>query len=215
MADNQHFYGFRWRRNMTQSGSGAPKPIRVRFASAFAPTANGNGVNLRVGDPVSLLSTGYAGVAVGSEGTQLGIYGILVGFGPRWDGAQMQFTDKYVSGTTYGTILDRESVGWVIPVQDQVFEIDCDDKVTATTRAGYLAFVGENCDHRLPSDTTNSADPKVDPYLDISSHATTNTLQWRIVDLSDRIDVDYSGSNVPLLVTCNRVQMAPHNTTGI
>jgi len=38
---------------------------------------------------------------------------------------------------------------------------------------------------------------------------------WRIVNTSFRVNVDYTGLYVPLLVTGNLVQQAPYQTTGV
>ncbi len=99
----------------------------------------------------------------------------------------------------------------VYPAAKQVFEIDVDDVVTATTEAGYMAFVGENCDHRL----TAGSEPKSNCLLDISTHVTT-TAQWRIVGVSPIVsNADFSGAYVRMLVTVNETQEAPYVTAGI
>lgn len=214
MADNTHEYGFRWVH--TENGAASPPLQRVRLATAYQPTANGTNVDLHPGDPIQILSTGYGSLCVGAEGTQSVIYGIAAGFSPEFDGTVMQPRNKHTGGSgAYGTNLERTNYVWVIPVVGQVFEIDCDDNTTATTEAAYLAFIGENADMRLPSDTTNTNDPKADPFLYITSHNTTSTLQCRIVDLAPRVNTDYSGKNVKLRVTFNKVQQAPYNTTGV
>ena len=216
MADNAREYGFRWVRNL--QGNSAPKPQRLRIATGYQPIVTGpTNVDLHAGDPVTLLSTGYAQIGVGSEGTQTAIYGVAVGFGPSYNAAWggMMPMNKYPGGTAYSTLLERQSFVWVVPVVGQLFEIDCDDAVTFTTEATYLAAIGENCDFVLTADTTNANDPKATPQLDISTHNTTNTLQCRIEDLSPRVNQDYSGNYVKLQVTFNKVQQAPYNTTGV
>jgi len=214
MADNTNRYGFRWRKSI--NGAGQPKPIRYRLASGLQPTAGGTNVDFHVGDPVKILSTGYADMAVGSEGTQTAIYGIAVGFSPEYDGVTMQPRNKHTGGQgAYGTNYERENYVWVVPAEGQIFEVDCDDNTTATTYAAYLAFIGENADMVLSADTTNSNDPKANPKLDISSHATTSTLQWRILDIGQTLEnADFSGNYVKLLVTINKTAQAPFQTTG-
>lgn len=213
MANNNHSYGFRWVRSI--SGKPQPDVVRVPIASGLAPTAGGTGVGLHVGDPIQVLSTGYGTLAVGSEGTQTFIFGVIHSFEPVFDGSVMQPTNKFISGSgVYSTNFSRQSFMNVIPVVDQIFEIDCDENTTATTYAAYLAFFGENTDHVLVADTTNASDPKADPKLDISLHNTT-ALQWRILDVSRKVYQDYSGTNVSLQVTCNKVQQAPYQTTGV
>ena len=213
MADNSREYGFRWVRG--ELGQTTMPVQRLRIASGYQPAAGGTNVDLHVGDPVQIAATGTATISIGSEGTQSLIYGICVGFGPRYDGAVMQPTNKYTGGTTYSTLLERQSYVWVVPVAGQIFEIDCDDNVTATTEAGYYAFIGENTDMVLTADTTNASDPKATPQLDISLHNTT-ALQWRIVDIAPRVNQDFSGNYVKLRVQINgKVQQAPYNTTGV
>lgn len=213
MADNTREYGFRWIKG--EYGQVNPPIQRVRLATAYQPAAGGTSVDLHPGDPMQILSTGYGGIAVGSEGTQSIIYGICAGFSPEFDGTVMQPRNKHIGGSgAYSTNLERQNFVYVIPVAGQVFEIDCDDATTATTEAAYLALIGENTDMVLTADTTNANDPKATPQLDISLHNTT-ALQWRIVDIAPRVNTDYSGNYVKLRVTCNKVQQAPFNTTGV
>lgn len=213
-TDNRHRYGFRWVGSF--SGKDKPEPKRVPIASAYAPTAGGTNVGLHVGDPIQIASTGYGTICVGSEGTQSIIYGIIDGFEPVFDGSVMQPRNFFPNGGgVYSTNYSRQTFALVIPVVDQIFAIDVDDKTTFTTYATYLASWGENADMVLVADTSNAADPKADPKLDISSHNTTNTLQWRIIHEERNVYQDYGGSNVSLLVTCNKVQQAPYNTTGV
>lgn len=213
MADNAHEYGFRWVRH--EFGSDNPPIQRIRLASAYQPAAGGTNVDLHVGDPVQIASTGTATICVGDEGTQSQIYGICVGFSPEYDGTVMQPRNKHIGGSgAYSTNLERQNFVLVIPVVGQMFEIDMFDNTTATTEAAYYAFIGENADMKLTADTTNANDPKADPTLDIATHATTSTLQWRIWDISPRVNHDFTGKNVKLRVVCNKVQQAPFNTTG-
>lgn len=214
MANNPHSYGLRWVRSL--SGKPQPDMVRVPIASGYAPTVGGTGVGLHVGDPIQIASTGYGTICVGSEGTQSIIYGVIHSFDPIFDGSVMQPRNFFASGSgVYSTNYSRQSWMNVIPVVDQVFEVDCDENTTAILYATYLSYFGENADMILVADTTNAADPKADPKLDISSHNTTNTLQWRILDVSRKVYQDYSGTNVSLQVTCNKVQQAPYNTTGV
>lgn len=213
MADNTREYGFRWVKG--EFGQVSPPVQRVRLASAYQPAAGGTNVDLHVGDPVQIASTGTATIAIGSEGTQSLIYGICCGFSPEFDGTVMQPRNKHTGGSgAYSTNLERQNFVYVIPVVGQVFEIDCDDAVTATTEAGYYAFIGENTDMVLTADTTNANDPKATPQLDISLHNTT-ALQWRIVDIAPRVNQDFSGNYVKLRVVCNKLQQVPGTTTGV
>jgi hypothetical protein len=214
MADNTYEYGFRWVKG--ELGQAAPPIQRIRLATAYQPAAGGTNVDLHPGDPVQILSTGYGGICVGSEGTQSIIYGIYVGQGPEFDGTVMQPRNKHIGGSgAYGTNLERMTYAYVIPVAGQVFEIACDDSSTFTTEATYLASIGENADFVLVADTTNANDPKATPKLDISTHNTSSALQCRIVDIAPRVNTDFTGLNVNLRVTFNKVQQAPYNTTGV
>lgn len=214
MADNAREYGFRWVRS--ELGQGNMPVQRVRLASAYQPAAGGTNVDLHPGDPMQIASTGTGTIGIGSEGTQSIIYGICAGFSPEYDGSVMQPRNKHTGGSgAYSTNLERQNFVYVIPVVGQVFEIDCDDNTTATTEQAFYAFIGENADMVLTADTTNANDPKATPQLDISTHNTTSTLQWRIVDISPRVNTDYTGNYVKLRVTCNKVQPAPFNTTGV
>lgn len=213
MADNAREYGFRWVKS--SMGHVSPPVQKLRLASAYQPAAGGTSVDLHVGDPVQVLSTGTGGIAVGSEGTQSVIYGICAGFSPEYDGTVMQPRNKHIGGSgAYSTNLERQNYVIVIPVVGQIFEIDCDDASTATTEAAYYALIGENTDMILAADVTNANDPKATPQLDISLHNTT-ALQWRIEDLAPRVNTDYSGNYVKVRVSCNKPQQAPYFTTGV
>lgn len=214
MADNTRKYGFRWVKSIT-GDSDCPPLVKVPLASGYAPTVGGTGVNLNPGDPIQIASTGYGTICVGSEGTQSVIYGIIAGFSPEYDGSVMQPRDKHISGSgAYGTNYERQNFMWVIPAMGQIFECDTDEVSAAyDTYAEMLAFIGENVDMILTADTTTS---RATPQLDISSHAVTSTLQWRIEGISDsQQNTDFSGAYVKLLVSVNKGQQTPYNTTGV
>ena len=213
MADNPLPYGIRW--VGSQVGVSAPKPFRVRLASGLAPTVGGTAVNLRPGDPMIQLSTGYWGVGIGSEGSVSRIGGILCNVGPVFDGTQMSPINRFVSGSgVYSTNFDRMTYAWVYPADGQIFEMCCDDKTTFTTEATYLAAIGENCDMILAADTSNANDTSIKSLLDISSHHVSSAVQWRLLDLSPRINEDYTGLYVQYKVTVAQTQSAPYYVTG-
>ena len=85
-----------------------------------------------------------------------------------------------------------------------MWRIIVNDATTATTEAAYQALVGENCSH---IHTAASGGLALTPKLNISTHATTATLDWRIIGIPDRTSQDFSGANVDLEVVCNRPQM--------
>lgn len=217
MADNPRKYGFRWVKSLTGRAD-SPPMVKYPLASGYAPTVGGTGVNLHAGDPMQILSTGYAGICIGTEGTQSRLYGVIAGFSPEWDGSLMQPRDKHISGSgAYSTNFERQNFVYLIPFAGQLFELDCDDAVTATTYAAYLAFIGENCDMVLAADTTNAGDPRVTSQIDIATHAAaTATLQLRLEGISDTLENrDFSGNYVKLYVSANVTQQAPYYTTGV
>jgi hypothetical protein len=212
MADNRHLYGFRWSRSY--NASAIPGPVEwVRLATAYnGSITGGSAIDTNVGDPMVGLSTGYFAHAAGSETTAVAAYGIVVGIGKVWDGSLMQSVNRVVnSGGAYGTNLTRQTKIAVVPVDQGYWEIDCDDKTTATDLAGYLALKGENTNHVL----TTGSEPLANPLLDISLHNTT-ALLWRIVDVSDTIENrDLSGLYTKLIVKANVAQMSWSSSTGI
>lgn len=215
MADNPRQYGFRFFKSIT--GLPNPKPIPRAIASAYQPAVGATGVNLNAGDPVLLTTTGTIIKAIGTEGTQSQIGGIIIGFGPMYQAGAMLPSNKYPAPITYGTIRDRESIAYVVPAMGSIFEVDCNAVLSgATSYFDYRALIGENADMILTADTTDANNPKMTPQLNISTHAGTGTLQWRIEGVSPTLmNQDYSGNYVKMLVSVNVTQQAPVQTTGI
>ena len=207
---NARYYGFRWYRN-TQ-GNCQPKPELCRIASGYQASPGGTNVDLNIGDPVKRISTGFVDIVSGTEGTPEDIYGIIIAVNPYFTGDRMQPTSVLPGGTTYvGN--ERQSTVLVCPAAGQLFACDVNDNTTATSEDAYRDFIGENVDHVLEADANTE---KAEPRLNISTHATTNTLQWRIVNLSANESVqDYSQENVELIVQVNRSQEAPYIRDGV
>lgn len=208
MANNVHFYGFRFV-GYGGNASDQPRIIEMPIVSGLQPQGAGAvSVDLRIGDPVKQLSTGGIDLAAAGDN----IFGVVLGFTPVWDGTKMVPRSKWPGATSYGTGLtpiERQTRARIVLAANAMFEIDCDDATTATTEQAYLALVGENCDHILPTDVTDTSNPKADPFLDISTHATA-TFGWRIMGISKRMEnKDFSGLNVKLIVTANELQTAP------
>lgn len=201
MANTQK-YGFR----LVASRGIAPKPEPFRVASAYSGSEGGITIDLNVGDPVKMLSTGY--VAHADAGDL--ILGVVAGIGPLLSTSlRCPWDTKLPAGTVQAS--PNEPVIYVQPAANALFEVDCDDAVTATTYAGYVAFIGENCDH---SWSGVSATAKGWPMLDISDHKAASA-GWRIVDIQKRIDQDYASVYVKLIVTANEVFQAPYYTSGV
>lgn len=213
MTDNNKGYGgFKWVRS--HFGYSPPSTVACRVASAYSGAINGGStIDINIGDPVRWVSTGTVAHAAGNEAAGNNgqdIYGVVVGVMPYYDGTRMVPGFRLPAATTYGSVLERQSFVLVYPVAGQIFEIDVDDIVTATTEAGYIDLIGNNADHRL----TTGSEPKTNCLLDIST-AGTATAQWRIVDIAKtRANQDFSGAYVKLWVTCNETQIAPFVTTG-
>ena len=214
MADNAKGHpGFKWVRAIN-GGKDMPAPSKVPVASAYQGAINGgSSIDINIGDPVRRLSTGYWAVADGSEGAAAGVTvgGIVVGIAPYFDGTSMVPGNRLPGATTYGTNFERQSFIYVVPANAGYWAIDCDDKVTATTYAAYLAFLGENADHVL----TTGSEPKSNCLLDISDHKTA-TAQWRIEEISGSAkNQDFSGLYVELIVRINEGQQPEFTATGI
>lgn len=211
MADNVHKYGIRW--SISANGGKTPQPIRFTIADAYQAKADNTttSVDLNIGDPVKLLVDGTVALM---NTTDLG-WGVIIGFEPYWNGSVMQPTNRLPGGTTGGGILARKSAALVVPLSAGYWEIDCDDKVTATTEAAYQLLIGGNYNHTCVGDTTNASQPKADPMLDISALNTT-ALTFRLAYISTTAaNQDFSGSYVKVIVRANAVQEAPFYTTGL
>jgi hypothetical protein len=203
MADNIQRYGFR---PFTTPGSQGIIPVEVAFvasAAAFNVTSGAQGVGLRPGDVVKRVNDGSVTLCEGTETSKSTPYGVVVGILPFYNATKgvMDYGSYLPSGTTY-TIASRQSRILVTPFEAcPMWECDCDDNSTATTLAGYEAFVGENVDF---INKGASGETKANPRLDISSHATTNTLNFRIREVSrTRENADFTGNYVKLIVSAN------------
>lgn len=216
MADNRQEYGFRWS-VAANGGRPMPAPMEMIVPTLTSFDVNGGASNVALGpgDPVILLSTGGVDLCDGAEGAggALAPYGIVVGVGPYWDGTKMVRGSTLPSDTAYGTILERQSKVYVVPIQAGIWELDCDDATTATTEAAYQAFIGENVNYIFDTTSTNT---RATPRIDISTHNTTNTLVLNIVGISPtKNNQDFSGNYVKLLVRANVVQLVSAGVTGV
>lgn len=212
MADNTHFYGFRpYQGNHKGGGTCHPKTVRCTVATGYTGQDDGSGFNvdLNIGDPVKLVSTGTIALANGGDA----VFGVIAGFDYYWDGDVMRPTNKLPAAHAWGTDEGRRPYVHVIPVNACLWEVDVDDSTTFTTKATYQAGVYENVDHTCAGDSATS---KAEPRLDISGHATTASLGWRIEAISqNQANADFSGANVKLIVSCNVSQDSGQAATTI
>lgn len=206
MADNAALYGFSW--VGSDFGSGMPAPMYFPVASAYQASPGGVSVDLNIGDPVKKVNDGTLALCAAGDA----VFGIVCDIAPYYDGAKMARANRLPGGTTYGSNLERQSKIGIILAAGNIFECVCDDNTTATTQATFTGYIGENVDITI---NQVSGSTLATPRLDISTHATTNNVVWRIRGLSKRNNIDYTGNYVPLLVTGNVVQQAPFQTTGV
>jgi hypothetical protein len=192
MADNKAKYGFRF--HSTRSGSSQPN---VRACPVATSYDSGNSTNINAGDVVKLLDDGTVALAAAGD---TNLFGVVAGIQQYWDGSKMVVNTYLPNITAYGTVYERESRILVIPFNDAIFEVDCDDAVTATTYAGYRTLVNLNCDLSVSANATTG---KANYRLDISDNK-TGSAQFRIWDISPTAqNVDFSGNYVKLLVVAN------------
>jgi hypothetical protein len=123
---------------------------------------------------------------------------------------------SYLPGaTSYTNEVDRTSL-IVLPFANNIWEVDVDDAVTATTLAAYRLLVGLNADMIYTTDVTNADKPRARPELDISTAATTAALDFRIIGVSKTAEnVDFSGTGVKLLVQLNLGSDPNLGTSGV
>jgi hypothetical protein len=193
MADNVSLYGFRFIRQV--SGRDSYSQIERSVADAYQAAPGAVNVDLNIGDPIKQLADGTVALAVANEEI-LGFFNGCLYF----DGTKMRYGNKLPGGTTGGGNRERLSKVFLIPSAHNVFEVDCDDAVTATTEALYEALIGENADLSINADSTTK---QARPLLDVSDRKTA-TAQFRIVGISKTVqNRDFSGARVKLEVVVN------------
>lgn len=208
MSDNPSMYGLRWQGEL---GSGQTcHTIRCFAATAYQAAPGGVNCDLRKGDVVKRVSDGSIAMAAAGDTP----FGVIDAIGKYYDatlGAKT-YGASLPGGNAWGTITDRRPEIWVIPVANQIFEADCDDNTTATTEATYLTYEGENVDL---TNNQVAGSTLISPRIDISTHAVTNTLTWRILGIANRFEQDPSGAFYKLLITANLAQQAPYTILGV
>ena len=213
MADNPVKYGFRLARMRSVYAHDGQEEAFCISAATFAG-GSATAASLRPGDPIVRLTSGAVNVAPGTDGTPGDVLGIVVGIkqylDPSFANAVTARGNAIPYSTAYGTNLTLQSKLMYIPAEAAVWRIQVNDATTATTEAAYQAFIGENCSH---IHTAASGGLSLLPKLNISTHAATAALDWRIVGIPDPSMQDFSGANVELEVICNRPQSFTGATT--
>lgn len=190
---NTTLRGCRWAYSL--NGAKAP-PIR------WLHVATGYGTLLVEGDALKFAADGLNRAAAGDTL----ICGIMTG-ARYWDGTFYKHSRYVPASTSYGTNLARQTMVSFIPPLGQVFEVDADDGVTATTEAAYKALINENADLIVESVTGNISGMA----LDISDHKTA-TAQCRIVGIKKTPNTDFASSRVKLFVQINESEDPAFNT---
>jgi|ERR1044071_4206444 hypothetical protein len=201
MADNRRKYGFRFYASM--AGVGRTSGIEGMVTSGYqgnvgSPATN---VGVSIGDPVAMNAAGNFELAEDTAATSDRFFGVVVGIiNARVDSNGKARPVSYLPGAvTWTNEVDRTRL-IVLPFGRDLWEVDVDDNVTATTLAAYRALKGLNCEFRYRVDTTDANRPRADPVLDIST-AATGANDFRIMDVSKtQENQDFSGANVKLIV---------------
>lgn len=224
---NPHIYGFRFHRSF--SGADTPQIFTYPIASAYAPNtgddgAGGTACNLNIGDPVQLLNDGTVrlaqpGQATGGTDIDDRVFGIVAGF-PRVRISGAQRPNGFLtSGTTY-TGDDQQTLVSIIPVHDNIFEIDTATAGGASldSKSEWQGTIGGVAQFSYTVLTSGIGAPKANPMLVNAgiSHAADVVDQLRIVGLGKRFDtLDPTLANVTLQVIFNMQQIFPTSFTNI
>lgn len=219
---NPHRYGFRFVRSL--GGSDTPQIFTYPIATAYAPTTvvgAGTACNLNIGDPVKLLEDGtiqlvqtaqdVSGADADSDDYA---FGVIVGFPRVIVGGFPRPGSFYTSGTAYtgGISSDNAPLAAVIPVHNNIFEIDADTAPTVATLAGAMALVGGVGTMVYSVLTAGTGQPKANPLLDVSTVVSggTDQLQLLVVGLGKAAyTCDFTSANVPFQVMWQNQQLLP------
>jgi hypothetical protein len=195
--------GFRFKR--MKSGGHQYQPMR-------GPVTTNNSTGIFFGDAVKRTSAGDFVVAAAGDA----IAGFCCGV------EQYQGTDGVLrkgglflpASTTYsgGLGSDTQSVIRIVPALGALFEVDA-NAATVTTLANWMAMIGENVDLAAGAGG-NTTTGMSSMTVASAGHATTNTLAFRIEDVSQRFDNDPATVNFKLLVSVNLCQDVPYVILG-
>lgn len=192
MANNNAPFGFQVERNI--QGASA------NFAINSYRISTANTHSFGVGDPVTLLSTGYIDRSVATDSP---IQGIFLGcqyydtLQARW-----QFQPAWQAPTTSVAPV----IAMVMDDRSQVLKVQSSGAVITQASVGLNAtFTGGGAPNTLTGISTAA--------LDATSLSTTNTLPFRVVGLSEQAGNDNTASYNLVEV----IMIAPglNNTTGI
>lgn len=201
MANRPNAGGFRWVYNKYAPEANSPPRVKLPIASAY-------GTSIPKGHPVKVIDGNVEAAAPGDA-----VYGVMDGMAQVYNATEGTVAPaaSYVATVTWGTVLSRQSLAYVIPVRGQIFRATCDDAVTATTQALYEDTVQENVEWVAGSATGDQSGA----LLDISTNNTTNTLSVRIENVPDKEMTDFAAAGVELEVSFNLIQdTASGDTTG-
>jgi len=190
------------------------RPVKHLTGAPYNGQANiyfvPSGTNVFVGDPVKLVTggqsvTGYDQVTKATAGAA--VVGVVVGvINPKMDpltgamtaGSIALDTPQYVASATGGYVLVCDS-------PDMLFEVEA---VTGSNAVYSFAAanVGKNADLATVAGSTTTGTSAA--ALDMSTAATTATLQWRIMSPIQRVDNDTTGNSTKVLVKVNNHQLS-------
>lgn len=219
---NPHRYGFRFVRSI--GGGDTPQIFTFPIASAYQPATiigAGTSVNLNIGDPVRLLEDGTIALVQTAQDVSGAdadsddyAWGVIVGFPRVIVGGFPRPGSFYTGGTTYtgGISSDSAPLAAVIPVHNNIFEIDADTAPTVQTLAGAMALVGGVGTMVYSVLTAGTGQPKANPLLDVSTVVSggTDQLQLLVIGLGkSAYTCDFTSANVPFQVMWQSQQLLP------
>lgn len=201
MANNTAMYGFRHVAGDHRSAQDIE--CFVADAETIADDASA-ACDLSPGDPVKLTAAGGVNLAKTTDK----VYGVVKAVLGVYDSANGTYgpSNRVPVASTGGGLSERRTRVLVTLAKGNVFEVDVDEAITATTEAAYFALIGTNVEHVCVRAARYGAFAAF-PRIDISSTATTAGLGWRIVGISkNAANKDFSGTGVKLLVMVNDSQ---------
>lgn len=171
--------------------SGPVEPVPV-------PILTNNTYAIYAGDPVAWASTGYADQAAAGTAASFIVKSVLQY--RNASGVLVRNGRSIPAATTFTADTERSLVlGW--PVESCLFLAQADEGTTITTVAAARAIIGENVD--LVKGTVDDGLGLSGFALDISGHATTNTLTWRLYDILESPGNDSSLTRATYIVYAN------------